>query len=135
MAISRQHERLVGHIIRWIERAYSSRGDLCIYADHIDWPSNHRPAAIGGFVPDVYAVGMTEALTIIGEAETSKGIEKAHTRNQIAAFIDFLVFEVNPVLVVAVPWDAVPAARNLVRNVLRSRGYPYIETVFLERLL
>lgn len=136
MAVSRQHERLVRYIIRWIEGTYAAGSDLCVYADHIDWPSNLKPTAIGGFVPDVYAarVGATETLTVIGEAETSKGIELVHTKAQIAAFIDFLAYQVDPVLVIAVPWDAVPAARSVVRNLLRRRGNPQIRTVFLERL-
>lgn len=134
MAISSQHERLVSQIINWIERRYSCRKDLCIYADHIDWPRNTKPPLVGNHVPDVYAVGVTVPLTVIGEAETARSIEGPHAAEQVGAFIDFLRCQQNPVLVIAVPWVAVPWARGIVRNALRRRGNPAIETICLERL-
>ena len=134
MTVSGQHERLVSHIIRWIKDRYSSSGDLCIYADHIDWPSNAKPIQLGGFIPDVYAVGISIPLTVIGEAETVRSIDGPHAAKQIGAFIDFLIYQKNPILIIAVPWTAVPRARSLIRNTLRRMGNPLIETVCLERL-
>lgn len=134
MSVSRQHERLVAHLIRWTHSRYAGMGDLCLYADHIDWPGSAKPLSVGNYVPDVYAVGVTHALTVIGEAETARSIEGPHAAEQISAFIDFLSHQRNPVLVIAVPWVAVPHARSLIRNALRRRGNPVIETVCLERL-
>lgn len=134
MPVSRQHERLVGHLIRWIEDRYSRAGDLCLYADHIDWIVDSKPYAIEGFVPDVFGVGVGRSLTVIGEAETTRSIDDPHAADQISAFIDFLVLRPNPVLVIATPWVAVPRARSLVRNALRRRGNPVIETFCLEWL-
>lgn len=124
MVVSRQHERLVGHLIRWVEDKYSNRKDLCIYADHIDWPTHTKPIVISNHIPDLYAVGVTKPLTVLGEAETSRSIEEPHADEQISAFVDFLSIKKNPVLVIAVPWASVPRARSLIRNALRRRGYP-----------
>lgn len=134
MPVSRQHERLVGKLIGWIESAYFHTGDVCLYADHIDWPGTAKPLSLGGYIPDVYATGIVHSLTIIGEAETVRSLEGPHAADQISAFIDFLSRRENPVFVMAVPWVAVPRARGMVRKVLRLRGNPMIQTVCLERL-
>lgn len=134
MPVSTQHERLVAHMIRWIEERYSGRGDLCLYADHIDWLANSKPYAIDGYIPDVYGVGVSWPLTVVGEAETARSIDDPHAAEQISAFIEFLAPRPNPVLVIATPWAAVPRARSLVRNALRRKGNPAIETFCLERL-
>lgn len=134
MGVSGQHERLVDHIIKWVHANHGIHGDVCVYADHIDIDRNSKPGAVGGYVPDVLAKAVGRSLTIIGEAETEDGIERPHSKIQIGAFIDFLQHQANPILVIAVPWVAVPSARGLVRNLLRRRGNPAIETVFLDRL-
>lgn len=134
MAVSGQHERLVGRLIRWVEEHHLTSGDVCLYADHHDWPNQHKPTQMNGFVPDLYAVGVGRPLTIIGEAETISGIESPHTKVQFEAFIEFLHARENPLLLVAVPWSAVPAARGLVRNIFRRQGKPPFQTVFLDLL-
>jgi hypothetical protein len=134
MSVSRQHERLVEHLVQWLNDRYAGRGDFCLYADHIDMLKAAKPLSIGDYLPDVYGVGLSSPLTVIGEAETNRSIDDPHAADQIGAFIDFLTHRPCPVLVIAVPWAAVPRARGLVRNALRRRGNPAIETFCLERL-
>lgn len=134
MGVSNQHERMVMHMIRWVQNNYAQAGDMCLYADHVDWSPDSKPYEIGGYIPDLLCLGLSSGMTIIGEAETSSSIERPHAASQIDAFVDYLSRQKKGLLIIATPWVAVPRARNIIRNSLRRREYPKINTLCLERL-
>lgn len=134
MSVSEQHERLVSHLIQWVSENHGTEGDLCILADHVSWKGALRPDPIGGFVPDIHAKGVGRAITIVGEAETDQGLQAMHTREQLEAFVDFLMFQPNPILALAVPWPSVRSASGIIKRILRDKGNPEIKVCILEGL-
>lgn len=134
MGVSEQHERLVSYLIQWVTIEHGGLGDLCILADHVSWKGSWRPDSIGGFIPDLHAKGIGRRITIIGEAETDQSLQGTHTKQQLTAFLDFLMFEANPFLVIAVPWCSVPEARCMVNRILVQMGNPPVQVVILEGL-
>lgn len=69
---------------------------------------------INGFIPDIFAKCLVNNLQIIGEAESSKGLNSQHTEQQLKAFIRYCFLN-NAHLIVGVPWDLVPYARKLIK--------------------
>jgi hypothetical protein len=69
-----------------------------------------------GFRPDLYF--QYKDTLIIGEAKTSKDVERMHSREQYAAYAKKCsVFQGNAYLLISVPWTEFATARNIFRQV------------------
>ncbi len=134
MAESLQHLQLVRAILDYIGREHREIGYLAVLHDLPGVLRGDKPPRIAGFVPDVYAVNVPSTMTIIGEAKTQRDLETEHSRAQVRAFIEFLSSKDKGVLVIAVPWQAVPRARAIIGNMGRSMKKSSVEFVFLDGL-
>ena len=128
MAESSHHIRLVGRILTHIEREYRPSYSLAVFHDLAAPIGAEKPPAIEGFRPDVYALDAPSSITIIGEAKTESDLETDHSQRQLFAFLSFLASQNHGVLLLAVPWSASAAARNLIASLCRSlnRGAPAV---------
>ncbi|MBA3066415.1 hypothetical protein FP828_07985 [bacterium] len=107
------HSQLVAFTKQWIEKEYVSKRVEIIGVDSVTENFQVLPN-INGFIPDIFAKCLVNNLQIIGEAESSKGLNSQHTEQQLKAFIRYCFLN-NAHLIVGVPWDLVPYARKLIK--------------------
>ena len=134
MAVSRRHEELVDAIVDWLQTQHPNSGALSISAESIFCEHLPNPPLINGFIPDVYAVGMVEARTIIGEAKTSRDLETQHSRAQFEAFLTHLTDCRNAQLVIATPWTSVNTAKAIIRSIRKRQHINSVDVIYLEPL-
>ena len=134
MAVSRRHEELVHAIVDWLQTEHPHGGTLSISAESIFCEHLPNPPLINGFIPDVYAVGMLETRTIIGEAKTPRDLETQRSMAQFEAFLTHLSDCQNAQLVIATPWISVNSAKAIIRSIRRRRHIDGVGVVYLEPL-
>lgn len=134
MAGSRSHEELVRAIIDWLQVQHPDARTISVSADCIFCEHLPNPPLLDGFIPDVYAVGIVEARTIIGEAKTPRDLETPRSRGQLEAFLSHLRECQNAQLVIATPWSSVNSAKAIVRSITKRRHIDDVDVVFLEPL-
>jgi hypothetical protein len=79
------------------------------------------PQFLGGYRPDVYYE--FGDLLLIGEAKTSKDVEKRHSREQYETYIKACAaFQGYAMLFLAVPWMEQATAHNILGKI--KKGYP-----------
>ena len=119
MSESNKHARLVDALVKWINAQWDEAGFL-ILRDTVEAPLPARPMAIGGFVPDVFAISAGSPQTVIvGEAKTKSDFDSARSQGQIRAFVEFCREREHAIFTLAVPWDISVYARISLRH-LRS---------------
>lgn len=134
MAESLQHLKLVRAILSYISREHQEVSYLATLHDLPGLIRGEKPPRISGFAPDVYAMDAPRTVTIIGEAKTLRDLETDRSRWQIRAFIKYLKDKQRGVFVLAVPWQAVPRARGIVRGLAHDVESPSTELVVLDGL-
>ena len=134
MGVSRSHEDLVRAIVDWLQGQYPAAGTISVSAECIFLEHLPHPPLLNGFIPDVYAAGIVEARTIIGEAKTPRDLETPRATAQLAAFLAHLCTCDNPQLVIATPWASVNSARAIVRSITKRNHVDNVDVVFLEQL-
>jgi len=92
--------------------------NVVIFADHHRFGSE-LPPTIGIFTPDVFASDFPATFLLIGEAKTRDDLETERSRRQLTAFLDHLSLHPPSALWIAVPFDAAPRARHLIRSMRR----------------
>jgi len=107
---------------------------VVVYADLPENPVDNKPPPIDGFYPDLYCTTVGGRPLCIGEAKTLGDLESKRSRDQLAAYLRYLTMFAPGLLVVAVPWHAVPTARSLVRAIQRHSNTGAVSTYFLEKL-
>lgn len=132
MAESLEHLKLVRAILWYISREHSEVSYLATLHDLPGLIRGEKPPRISGFAPDVYAVDAPRTVTIVGEAKTVRDLESEHSRKQIRAFIAFLKDKERGVFVLAVPWQAVPRARGIVKGLAQEMESLATELVVLD---
>lgn len=97
------HVSLVEGAVAEIKRRHCDLYSLTVF---VDLPSAglERPAMIGGYVPDIFAIDTPETCRIIGEAKTPLDCETARSQQQFVAFLSHLSRFPNAVFYLAVPW-------------------------------
>lgn len=73
---------------------------------------------IDDFRPDVFAVDAPLTRVVVGEAKTQLDLETLHSKNQFLSFVKYLAGQAQPVLVVAVLWQAKARARTLLQTLI-----------------
>lgn len=84
-----QHVRLVRSLEAEIKQRHAVLYSLTVFVD-LPERRRDRPQAIGGFIPDVFAVDVPETCRIVGEAKTPLDLESDRSRVQIEAFLGHL---------------------------------------------
>ena len=134
MGVSRCHEELVGAIVDWLQVQHPAADAMSVSADCIFCEHLPNPPLLNGFIPDVYAVGIVETRTIVGEAKTPKDLETPRSRAQFEAFLTHLCVCQNAQFVIATPWPSVNSAKAIVRSITKRRHIDGVDVVFLEPL-
>jgi hypothetical protein len=115
---SSEHFKLVRAIRAYIAQAFTSHRGLAYFVDSVESTRESKPPRILGHVPDVYVVDVPTTFTIIGEAKTIRDIQTERSREQIAAFLEFLALRPNSTFILAVPLPATIIARTIINSSL-----------------
>lgn len=115
------HVRLVEAAAEEIKRRHQDLYSLTLY---IDLPSagRDRPAMIGGYVPDIFAIDAPETCRIIGEAKTASDCETSRSHLQLIAFLSHLSQFPNGLFYLSVPWFYRVRARSLLDSAVIAAG-------------
>jgi len=110
------HVALVDLILRAIAE---ERGAHAVFTDRAGERAQYRSPNLGGYVPDVYAVGVRDDdRRDVGEAKSAGDLAAPRTVLQLRAFLGHLVVFDKPRLLVAVPFIAVPAAFGMLARLV-----------------
>lgn len=134
MSVSQCHENLVLAILNWLQIQRQAAGEISISADCVSCGHLPNPPALNGFIPDVYAVGIVQTITIIGEAKTPRDLETPRSRAQFESFIMHLANLRMSQLVIATPWVSVNSAKAIIRSIKKKQSVDNVDLVFLEPL-
>lgn len=134
MPESVNHMRLVKQMADWISAEYLDGDSGALLVDDPSSTGGNKPPPLSGFVPDVYARVTSRDAVVVGEAKTATDLERAHTRNQLTAFLKECSTSENGVLVVAVPWYISRLVKSLVRSLQRRNGLEAVATVILDKI-
>jgi hypothetical protein len=115
MPESATHSVLVKNILKFLDHNFGSLTEIAVREDSPTSQRGERPPMVGGFVPDVFATNVPTTLTVIGEAKTRKDLERAHSQEQILAFLEYLAATPNGVFILSVPFVAGATARRIAR--------------------
>ncbi len=115
------HVSLVEAAAAEIRRRHKDLYSLTMF---VDLPSagRDRPAMIGGYVPDIFAIDTPETCRIIGEAKTAIDCETPRSRLQFIAFLTHLSRFPNGLFYLAVPWFYRVRARTLIESAAQAAG-------------
>jgi hypothetical protein len=135
VAESSQHLKLVNLILQYFEARWISTGGFVVLSDCSNRiGDDNKPPRIGGYSPDVFGKDVPLTVMAIGEAKTSDDLTRAHSREQLGAYLAHLSYQPKGVLVLAVPCFFAASARTVVESAKRSVGLTSeeIEIVVLE---
>jgi hypothetical protein len=125
---------LVNLILEYLEQRWGRLPGFLVLSDSSNRVGAEGPPRIGGFAPDVYAADVPITTMVIGEAKTSEDLTRAHSREQLCAYLEHLRFQLKGILIVAVPCFFAASARIVVETARRSQGVrpEEVEVVILE---
>lgn len=85
-----------------------------IFTDCAGETRDRRCPPIGGYIPDVYAIGARDSqMRVIGEAKVGRDFESERTEPEMRSFLSFLATFEKPTLIFAVPLSSFAAAANM----------------------
>ena len=113
MAESFQHQNLVKRIVKAVLPLIVGCDEAICFADGVS-DTDGSPFLIGGFRPDVYAVG--ESIEIVGEAKPAWDVESLRTEKQLRSFLGYVEARSYRHLVLSVHWTSAKAAKCVLRN-------------------
>jgi hypothetical protein len=94
-------------MVRQLAQKLVSNGYSDVRAAHVEWPGG-SPVVMGGFCPDITAVGADGAGVVI-EIETEDSYDEAHTADQLAGLMKACQ-QMSTRLILVVPEAAVGKA-------------------------
>jgi hypothetical protein len=118
---SSMHISLVEAAVAEIKRRHRNLYSLTVF---VDLPSagRDRPALVGGYVPDIFALDTPETCRIIGEAKTAPDCETPHSQLQFIAFLTHLSRFQNGLFYLSVPWFYRARAQTLIEAAAQAAG-------------
>lgn len=120
MSESDQHYKLVKMIIRDVSEIVGS--DYCCFIESDMADGRPLPQlTLEGFRPDVSY--QYRDVMIIGEAKTSRDVERPHSIKQYESYIKrCFLFDGNATFIMAVPWTEYATACNIIQKI--KKKYP-----------
>ena len=134
MSESRSHKRLVQSLVSWVQHECPPDSTRIILVDSNGTPRSARPPSIAGYVPDVYVHPVNLHALVVGEAKTSVDLATPRSSDQLAAFLRWCSLHEDSRLLIAVPWDLVPLAKNTIARLKRDTHTGAVTTIVLEKL-
>lgn len=134
MGESNNHIQLVEELVYWITRNYLNGDKGCLLIDHPESAACSKPLRINGYVPDVFTASAPHGRTIIGEAKTSRDVERPHSVEQIKAFLRYCSTHENAFFVFAVPWPMSRYAKTLLKRLQQQTDAATVSIIVIEGL-
>jgi hypothetical protein len=120
MSESRKHVELVKIAVDYIIDVVSPELRPQVQYDSAD--TKRPPMIKGNYIPDVYF--WNKDLLILGEAKTIDDFERPHSKNQFESYLEECeAFFGHAILVVSIPWQLVPTAKNYFRKLKHEKGW------------
>ncbi len=117
MSESRAHVDLVLVAVNYISTLLPPEMRALVQYDSAD--TKRPPMISGNFIPDVYY--WNQNMLIFGEAKTVDDFERKHSREQFTAYLkECDAFWGKSYLVISLPWQLVPTAKNYFRRLKRD---------------
>jgi len=116
MPESQVHATLVSLLLRSLSERHGRNLGLCVYRDTATAHREDKPRRINGYVPDILALTVPASFTIVGEAKLHRDLDTPHSRSQLRAFLRFLRYSPDPLLMLAVPVAAHATAFGLMQS-------------------
>lgn len=111
---SKMHMNLVSVAMDYIQSIIPKEKHSLIQYDSTGEISCIR--LIGGYIPDIYY--NFQGLMVIGEAKTADDFSREHSKLQFEAYFnECKIYKGETILVIVVPWNIVPAAKNYFRRI------------------
>jgi len=134
MGESINHIQLVEELVHWIARTYLNGDKGYLLIDHPESDVFSKPPKINGYVPDAFTSSAPHNRTIIGEAKTTRDVERPHSEEQIKAFLRYCSVHENAVFVFAVPWLMTRYAKILLKRLQKETNTSMVTAIVLEGL-
>ena len=124
MSESHQHIDLTAKIVEWSEKNYGFMAGPIIYLHRASQFTGkmETPPRIGNSTPDVFIKNCDSIGCVIGEAKTTKDLDKPHTKKQLVDYLSYCHTRNSSIFMLAVPWTSVARAKNLIRLTIRKHG-------------
>ncbi len=104
---------------------------IAVFTDRAGEQRERRCPKLGGFIPDLYAMGVKDMeRREVGEAKSAGDLASPRTVPQLRAFLDHLAIFARPRLLLAVPFAAVPTASRMLERLL-NQSHKNINVVVL----
>ena len=119
MSESRNHVEMVAIAVDFIKTMVDPDYHAIIQYDSAD--SSRPTKVIGNYIPDVYFWHADQL--IIGEAKTINDFDRPHSKDQYEAYMrECKGFFGKASIVISVPWQLVPTAKNHFRRLKKDAG-------------
>lgn len=129
MGESSTHGHLVRKIINYINRQEPNSIVLC--DSYIEESYSSNTQNINGYIPDVLALNAKLERVYIGEAKTSKDLERRHSESQIKSFLAHCS-QNEITFIIAVPWDVKRLAASLIKRWIIEIGLANAKTIIID---
>jgi len=124
MGESNTHQNLVLLIKKHFHEIVPTNTSCFISCDTIG-ESNIPPQTLNGYRPDVYY--SHNDLLMIGEAKTSKDLERKHSISQYKSFMNTCAqFTGKKYFFLFVPWNEFISAKNLLKRLQKQYNYDVV---------
>lgn len=135
MTESSVHKELLKAIEKWVIE--SSSEEMIIFKDSEEsMLRRNRSPSIGGYVPDIYAIGKNTGNIFIGEAKaTEYDLESERSEKQLKAFIEHCKNKYDAIFVLAVPLHFVGSARSIIRSIKHVNDLHDVRTYVIDSFL
>lgn len=118
MSESSAHQKLVNIAYNYILTLIPENNHVLIERDS---PDAKKPTSTGNFIPDVFY--NYDGIMVIGEAKTLDDFDRTHSKAQYEEYFNCLYQgDGEKIMVVAVPWQIVPDAKNYFRLLNKKYG-------------
>lgn len=120
MTESLEHSNLVRMIVSYIKSNPELK--LCQPLIEVDLQEQVKPKPVLGYIPDVYYA--YHNTLIIGEAKTADDFDRKHSKRQFEAYLKYCNESRGlSMLIIAVPWQVKPMAKNYFIRLKKEFGY------------
>lgn len=128
------HCSLVSSLHAWFLANVQDCASYVVYVDNEEANKTNVPPTINGSVPDFYSHKPGSLKHYVGEAKTSKDLERPRSREQFKAFLKFCHDNSDSLLIIAVPWFMSPCAKSLLKAIAKENGYDKAKFIVLADL-
>lgn len=128
------HRALVSSLYEWFIANNVDAASYVVYLDNGEASKTSVPPTINGSIPDFYSYKPGTTIHFIGEAKTSKDLERPRSREQFKSYLKFCNENSESLLIIAVPWFMAPCAKSLIKLIAKENGYDIARYVILTNL-